>query len=255
MLTSSIIKPFSIVATLALATSGALALTHTGGASIGSDAAVKKFDANPVRPILTEETETLAQSGAFVFSHDALFVAVGREVRRYDGRDLSQPAIASWNASSAVKAIADGPERGLVLVLDAAHLTLVRFADGEAPATVWAMAVDESAAGSNPGRILVRDGNRAFVADASIPGVRVVTIDANAAPQTLAVYQSSEGMIQDMSLWGRRVTLATEGGLVVLGVTGDDAPVLTRLGARLGGSHRRASMRTRRTRSSRTART
>ena len=38
-----------------------------------------------------------------------------------------------------------------------------------------------------------------------------------------------------MSLWGRRLTLATESGLVVLSVAGGDAPVFTRLGARLGG--------------------
>jgi hypothetical protein len=238
MATSSILRKLSIaVALIASAAPAALALTHSGGASIGEIANVKLYDAsNPQRPILTEQTEALTQSGAFVFSHDALFVAAGSQVRRYDGRDLSQPASATWSASSSVKAIADGTERGLLLVLDAANLTLVKFPDGGTPAAVWSYPIDESAAGSNPGRILIRDGNRAFVADASIPGVRIVTAEPDQAPGTIATYASPDGIVNDMSLWGGRLALATAGGLAIVNVSQGDAPSLTRLGGRLTSS-------------------
>jgi hypothetical protein len=210
----------------------ALALTHTGGAYIGDAASVKLYDAtNPTRPILTEQTEALTQSGPFVSSHDALFVAAGREVRQYDRRDLSLPARASWSAPSAVLAVADGPERGLVLVLDAAALTLVRFSDTTAPVALWSTAIDSSALGANPGRLVVRDGSRAYVADASIPGLRVVSVDPAQAPATIATYASPDGTIHDLTLWGGRLTLAADTGLVVVDVAAGDQPELHRLGA------------------------
>jgi hypothetical protein len=151
-------------------------------------------------------------------------------VRRYDQRDLSQPASATWTAASPVLAVADGPERGLVLVLDTASLTLVRFSDVDRPVALWTMAVDSSSIGANPGRILVRDGNRAYVADASIPGLRVVSVDPSQQPTTIAKYSSPDGTVREMALWGRKLVLASEAGLVVVSVSDGDQPTLTRLG-------------------------
>jgi len=127
--------------------------------------------------------------------------------------------------------VADGPQRGYVLVLDSASLTLVRFADGAAPEAVWSYAVDSRAVGQAPGRLVVRDGSRAYVADASLPGVRVLSIDTEQTPTTLATYKSVDGAINDMTLWGKRLALAADSGLVLVGVTAGDEPSLTRLGA------------------------
>ncbi len=223
-----------VMALLGMASPAALALTHAGGASIGADASVKLYDAsNPEQPILTEETESLTQSGSFVFSHDALFLASGHQVRRYDSQDLSAPAVASWTAAGTVLAVADGPERGLVLVLDGSSLNLVSFPDGGTPTLVWTYPVNAAAGATNPGRILIRDGNRAFVADASLPGVRVVSLDGDSAPTTITTYASADGSVHEMSLWGGKLTLATDTALVVVSVSAGDAPTLTRIGARL----------------------
>jgi len=209
----------------------AFALTHTGGVTTGETPDVKLYDASdPAYPVLTERTEALAEPGPFTFVHDALFVAAGRDIRRYERRDLSGPALATWSASRPVLALADGPQRGLVLVLDSSQLTLVRFPDGGVPVAVWSTPVDESAIGANPGRILLRDGSRAYVADASIPGVRVLTVDPSQAPATIATFASADGIVHDMTLWGGRLTLATDAGLVVVGVAAGDQPVLRRLG-------------------------
>ena len=209
-----------------------LALTQTGGAWIGDDARVMLYDAsNPGRPVLTRQTEVLTQAGAFVFAHDSLFVAAGAEIRRYVRRDLSQPANGTWSGSAPVLALADATERGLVLVLDATALRLVRFSDVGAPATLWSFPVGAGQVVANPGRLLVRDGNRAFVADASIPGLRLVSIDPETPPTTIAIYSSPDGAIHDLALWGRRLTLATESGIAVLNVSAGDAPTIERVGA------------------------
>jgi hypothetical protein len=210
----------------------ALALTHTGGAFIGDGQSVRKFDVgDPRLPIVTEETEALTKSGPFVFSHDALFVASGPLVRRFDRRDLSLPSSQSWLAAKTVLSIADGPERGLVLVLDEASLTLVRFDDGARPVAVWSVPVDSRALGQSAGRLVTRDGSRAFVADASIPGVRLITVDPEQTPATIATYKSTDGAIHDLSLWGSRLALAADSGLVLVNVGAGDEPSLTRLGA------------------------
>ena len=210
---------------------GARALIHTGGVTTGTIAGVDVYDTtNPASPVLTDQTETLSPTGAFTLVHDSLLVATGLPVRRYASRDISGPALGTWAAGSQVLALADGPQRGLVLVLDSSQLSLVRFPDAGAPVLVWSMPIDESAAGSNPGRIVLRDGGRAYVADASIPGIRVILVDPLQAPVTLATYASPDGVIHDMSLWGGRLTLATDAGVTVVGVTGADQPTLSRLG-------------------------
>lgn len=216
---------------LLAASPGARALTHTGGATTGTIAGVDVYDTtNPASPVLTDQTEILSPAGTFTLVHDSLFVATGSNVVRYDSRDISGPALGTWAAGSQVLSLADGPQRGLVLVLDSSKLSLVRFPDTGAPALVWSIPIDESAAGSNPGRLVLRDGGRAYVADASIPGIRVVLIDPLQAPVTLATYASPDGVIHDMSLWGARLTLATDAGVTVVGITGADQPNLSRLG-------------------------
>jgi len=149
---------------------GARALIHTGGVTTGTIAGVDVYDTtNPASPVLTDQTETLSPTGAFTLVHDSLFVATGLNVRRYDSRDISGPALGTWAAGSQVLALADGPQRGLVLVLDSSQLSL-------------------------------------------------------------ATYASPDGVIHDMSLWGGRLTLATDAGVTVVGVTGADQPTLSRLG-------------------------
>lgn len=218
------------VAIIGSISQAAFALSHTGGANVGQIDSVKLYDAaDPARPVLARETEQLTRSGPLVMAHDGVFVASGRDVRRYDRRDLSLPATAVWTASAPVMALADGNERGLVLILDARALTLVRFADGSAPVALWSYPID--AAGENPGRLLVRDGSRAYVADGSIPGIRVLSVDPAQAPATIATYTSTDGTIHDLSLWGRRLALAADAGLVVVAVSEGDQPVLQRIGA------------------------
>jgi hypothetical protein len=227
----------SVAVALALAGSispAASALKHTGGATIGELPSVRVYDASdPDRPILTKQSDLNRPSGPFALAHDALFVASGREVRRVDRNDLSpsQPEFSTWSAAAPILSLTDGTERGLVLALDTRGLTLVRFSDGSAPVAVWSYAIEAGTADQNYGRLVVRDGNRAFVADASLPGVRVVSIEPDQAPKTIATYASPDGAIHDLALWGRRLTLATDSGLTVVNVSEGDEPKLTRRGA------------------------
>src|SRR6185436_5656238 len=97
----------------------AAALTHTGGAYFGSAVNVRAYDAgDPRQPVVTDQTDARSRTGAFVVAHDALFVASGSQVSRFDRRDLTRPLGDAFSASERVLALADGPERGLVLVLD-----------------------------------------------------------------------------------------------------------------------------------------
>jgi len=231
--------PQRISVTVALAIAGSIspaaaAIKHTGGATIGELDSVRVYDASdPDRPILTKQLDVNATSGPFALAHDALFVASGKEVRRVDRQNLSQsqPEFSTWSAPAPILSLTDGTERGLVLALDSRGLTLVRFSDESTPVEVWSYAVNAAVADQNHGRLVVRDGNRAFVADASLPGVRVVSIEPDQAPKTIATYVSPDGVIHDLALWGRRLTLATDSGLAVVNVSAGDEPKLTRRGA------------------------
>lgn len=224
---------FSLLLGVALlATAPAVALTHLGGAPTSEVPAVRVYDASdPASPVLRDATEALAGTGAYATSHDGLFVAAGSEVRRYDRRDLGLPASAAWNAAGPVLGLADGPERGLILVLDASGLTLVRFPHSGDPSAVWTMPLDLSATPTDPGRVVVRSGDRAFVADPSIPGLRVVTVDPATSPTTIASYESPDGPLHDLAVWGGRIVAAAESAFVVVEVTGGETPAFVRLGA------------------------
>ncbi len=227
-------RALGIAAALLVATaiiSPSVAVTNVGSMPTSGPPAIRLYDTtDPESPQLVGRTEDLPASGSYATVHDGLFVAVGSEVRLYSKGALDAPPRATWSGSG-VLAIADGPERGTVLVLEGNQLTLVRFTDDASPAPVWSYAIDESALTGSTGRLLVRFGNHAYVADASIPGIRVLSIDGAAPPQTVAVYRSEDGMIHDLTLWGRILCLATESGLVVLDAGPAHEPAFTRLGS------------------------
>jgi hypothetical protein len=220
------------VVILLVVTVPVMAASRVGGMSVSNPPAISLYDTTyPQSPRLLDRTEALLGSGAYAAVHDGLFVAAGSEVRLYDRRAMDQPALAIWPVGSEVLAIADGPERGLVLVLERTRLSLVSFLDGGAPTVVWSTPVDESALAGPIGRLLLRSGNYAYVSDASIPGIRVVKVDRRAPPETVSVYSSVDGPIHDLTLWGNRLTALTERALVVLNAGPAEAPVFTRLGS------------------------
>jgi hypothetical protein len=182
----------AVVASLSI--SGVLALTHEGGATMDGPPAVRVFDAaRAVRPAVADETQDLRETGSFL-------------------------------------QIADGEERGLVMVLQPDALTLVRFDDGKSPAPVWSVPIAAGSLAAPGSRMLLRSGSLVYVSDRSIPGVRVLALDPTSAPTTIATYASDEGRVNDMALWGRSLVLLTDSSLVVLDAGSGDAPKLRKLG-------------------------
>jgi len=209
----------------------ATAMVRIGGSVLPGSQSVRTHDVhNPASPVITDRTEGLAESGPFVLVHDRLFVAVGSDVRVYDGHALAKPPSAIWSAGRTVLSLAAGTEPGLVLVLDAASLRLVRFPESGVPKVVRSTPVDQSGLTGEAGQLVVRDGSHAFVADASIPGVRVVSIDPAAALETLAIYESLEGPVHDIALWNRRLAFLTESAFVLVDAGESTAPRFSWLG-------------------------
>jgi hypothetical protein len=219
----------AVVASLSI--SGVLALTHEGGATMDGPPAVRVFDAaRAVRPAVADETQDLRETGSFVFSHESLYVVSGTQVLRYARRNLSGPVSGTWSSSAPILQIADGEERGLVMVLQPDALTLVRFDDGKSPAPVWSVPIAAGSLAAPGSRMLLRSGSLVYVSDRSIPGVRVLALDPTSAPTTIATYASDEGRVNDMALWGRSLVLLTDSSLVVLDAGSGDAPKLRKLG-------------------------
>src|SRR5262249_29419920 len=154
----------------------------------------------------------------------------GNRVRAYNRRAAGTLESGSWSARGAIRSLADGPERGMVLVLDGSSLSLVKFYDDRAPQQLWTHPVSRSGSSTAPGQLVIRDGRQVFVADASLPGVRVLTLDPAGEPVTAATWFSADGAVRQLSLWNRALTVATSGSLTVLDASGSDAPSLRSLG-------------------------
>ena len=218
----------------AVATRSVAAIEHIGGMTANEPPAVRYFDAGDAAfPNLLQRTEHLVAAGSFIEQHDGLFVAVGSELRHYERGHRRGSPLSVWSSDDPIIAVADGPRRGVVLALTRASLTAVRFSDLEAPAARWSYAIAGPSLKRAGSRALVRSGNHVFVADASIPGVRVLDVDSTEAPASLAEYESPDGVVHDLALWGTTLVLVTDAAMVVVDIDSADSPSFTRLGSYL----------------------
>jgi len=235
---SSLARRSSVAAVLVLAFSVYAAfavqeIPHLGGMTLDDSTTLRFYgvDERGLPFILGETGPFPARPGSWVVVHDSLFVAVGSTVFRHDRRVSDLPRLDSWSPGDEILALADGPERGLVLVLDRRALTLVRFPDSGSPSALWSLAINSSGLSGPHGRLLLRNGNHAYVADPALPGVRVISIDSDAEPSNIVTYESNEGVVHDIALWGTGLALLTENTVVIIDIGTLHDPVFTRLGS------------------------
>ena len=210
----------------------AVAVEQVGGAALSGPPAVRVIEGrDPASPVLKERGEELSGTGPMVLVHDRLFVAAGAEVRVYDRHALASPR-AVWTGGKPILSLSAGTEPGLLLVLDTTALRLVRFPQDKPARVLWSHPMDQSALTGPAGRLVVRDGAMAFVADASLPGVRVLTIGpAPSGPQTLAEFVSLDGPVHDIAQWGRRLSLLAGTRLVLVDAGEPATPRFQMLGS------------------------
>jgi len=221
--------PVTIVTSLvgALTITSASAMVRLGTTPIAGAPAVRIFDAtNPASTTLLNRTQDLGTAGPYVALDELLFTAEGNRLKERNRRANGLPELASWLANGTILSLATGPQRGMVLVLDDQALSLVKFPDAGSVSVLWSYPVLSQGVTAPYGRMVVRDGNFAYVADASLPGVRVLSIDPAAPPTTVAVYRSPAGPVHDLSLWNRTLAILTDTGISLLDAGNSDLPIL-----------------------------
>jgi hypothetical protein len=223
-----LVLSFSVFAALAVQE-----IPHLGGMTLDGSTALRFYGVDERGlPVILQETGPFpARPGSWTAVHDSLFVTVGSTVYRHDRRVSDLPRLDSWSSSNEILSLADGPERGLVLVLDRRALTLVRFPDSGSPTALWSLAIDASGLSGPHGRLLVRNGNHAYVADPALPGVRVISIDSDVEPSVVATYESNEGVVHDIALWGTALALLAENTVAIIDIGSMQDPVFSRLGS------------------------
>ncbi len=201
-------------------------IPHAGGAAIDDSFTVRSYDVRmPGSPVLVRESEPFpARPTSWTIVHDSVFVAAGFRVYRHDRGVPGLPRLTKWRSDEEILGLADGPERGLVLVLDRRALTLVRFPDAGEPTALWSLPLDLTGLPATFGRLLLRNGNHAYVADPGLPGVRVVSIDPASEPATIAILSDLEEVVHDLTLWGTTLVLLTDGGATVVDIGSSERP-------------------------------
>lgn len=228
----------SIVATLAAAFSivaapAAEEIPHLGGATIDGSPTVRLYDVTaPNSPVLIRESDPFpAHPASWTVVHDSTFVAAGSSVYRHD-LDLGDlPPSGSWSSEEEVLGLADGPQRGMVLVLDRRALRLIRFPDAGSATELWSYPLDLTALPEDTGRLLFRQGNYVYLSDPSLPGVRLMSIDSKTGPATIATHPSPDGVVHDLTLWGTTLVLLSGTTATVIDIGSPAQPEFTRLGS------------------------
>jgi hypothetical protein len=223
-----------LVAALSIfAAAEAREIEHVGGVTIDGSPTVRLYDAlAPGSPVLVRESEPYpARLASWTVVHDSMFVAAGSRVYRHDRSLPDLPCVGSWTSGEELLGLADGPERGLVLVLDRRALTMVRFPDMGLPTALWSQPLDLAGLPEQAGRLLLRRGNHVYVADPTLPGVRVLSIDSESGPTTIATYASPGGVVHDLTLWGTTLALLTGSTAAVVDIGSSESPEFTPLGS------------------------
>jgi hypothetical protein len=208
-------------------------IPHLGGMNLDDSTGIRFYAVDDRGlPIKLREAGPFPSSpGSWATVHDSLFVAFGSTVHRHDRSMPDMPHRDSWTSNDEILALADGPERGLILVLDRRALSLVRFPDSGSPSVRWSLAIDSSALPDLHGRLLLRNGNHVYFSDSSLPGVRAISIEVGAEPTDIASFQCDEGVVHDIALWGTTFTLSAEGTVVIADIGAQHNPVFERVGS------------------------